>query len=189
MIAKIERRRALFLVIATLVAIAGVAIILKTLASTKPVVVKDEVIVKLVGKKVLPSIDVRTNAVKNGVVQRAFTCDGEGIPPKISWKPYDDVKCYAVIVLDPDAPIGTFYHLIEVVKLANNTAKALKVYPNSAGYEGWFPVCPPHGSTHRYYFVVVGLKICETPKDTATLFEMIKKDVVAVGYVIGKYGR
>jgi Raf kinase inhibitor-like YbhB/YbcL family protein len=68
-----------------------------------------------------------------------------------------------VIVDDPDAPGGEFYHW-GVVDLPAGTTTLGAAVPapahelrNSAGSVGWTSPCPPSG-THHYRFTVYGLR-------------------------------
>ena len=44
----------------------------------------------------------------NEMIPRHFTCDGEDISPPLHWKNAPvETKSFALIMDDPDAPIGT----------------------------------------------------------------------------------
>ncbi len=140
--------------------------------------------VKLFVKKSgLPRIKVSTDAISNGFIKKEFTCYGNSEMPKITWTKYDDAPCYAVIVFDPDVKTGVFIHLFEIV---NGEGKVVKVFYNSALRKGWFPVCPPRGEVHRYYFLVVALDKCEVEGNNVTQF--LSKHALAIGYAIGRFG-
>ncbi|UXD21098.1 hypothetical protein IPA_00135 [Ignicoccus pacificus DSM 13166] len=184
-----EKKFIILTVVAIAIAFIGIAILFMSTTVRTPSKSNQVIAEVLEINKTLPWIEVQTNAVKNGRILKNFTCDGGGQEPIIKWKMYDNANCYAVIVFDPDAPMGTFYHLIELVKINGNEINVVKVYPNSAGYEGWFPVCPPKGETHRYFFVVVALKKCEIHKNFNELIKYIDTNAVALGYEMGTYTR
>lgn len=92
-----------------------------------------------------------------------FTCSGAGSRPALAWRgDLHGAAALAVIVDDPDAPGGEFYHW-GVVDLPAGTTTVGATVPapahelkNSAGGVGWTPPCPPSG-THHYRFTVYGL--------------------------------
>ena len=93
------------------------------------------------------------------------TCKGASESPAVSWDGIPEgTKSLVLILDDPDAPSGTFTHWIlynippEKGSLAPAQTNA-KVLANgaqqgdtSAGFRGYYPVCPPIGTTHRYVF-------------------------------------
>lgn len=93
------------------------------------------------------------------------TCKGASESPGLAWGGIPEgTKSLVLILDDPDASGGTFTHWIlynippEKGSLAPGQTNA-KVLANgaqqgdtSAGSRGYYPVCPPIGSTHRYVF-------------------------------------
>jgi Raf kinase inhibitor-like YbhB/YbcL family protein len=95
----------------------------------------------------------------------ASTCLGASESPSVSWDQIPPgTKSLVLILDDPDAPAGTFTHWILYnippvtggfsagqpnEKVLNNGAN---VGDNSAGSRGYYPICPPIGSTHHYVF-------------------------------------
>lgn len=94
-----------------------------------------------------------------------YTCTGSSTTPGISWTNVPaGTKSLVFILDDPDAPSGTFTHRL----LYNIPATALSIDPdqqnvktlsggtqvgtNTAGSRGYYPPCPPVGTTHRYTF-------------------------------------
>lgn len=94
-----------------------------------------------------------------------YTCTGASATPGISWTNVPaGTKSLVFILDDPDAPSGTFTHWL----LYNIPATALSIDPdqpntkvlsdgaqvgtNTAGSRGYYPPCPPVGTTHRYVF-------------------------------------
>ncbi len=128
-----------------------------------------------------------------GTIPKELSCD---VPkpqvPKVRWTPVEGAKSYALVVMDPDAPIGTFYHLVAYNIRDHEWPSNSTLGPNSAGYEGWFPVCPPKGDkAHRYFFVVIALKEGNLPPglDSQELLKVISKESIAYGFTCGKYKR
>ena len=94
-----------------------------------------------------------------------YSCKGAGESPAVSWGGIPaGTKSLVLILEDPDAPSGTFTHwLVYNIPIdarsipAGQTAQ--KVLSNgaqqgdtSAGSRGYYPPCPPVGTTHRYIF-------------------------------------
>ena len=97
----------------------------------------------------------------NKHIPKRFTCDGEGKNPplKIDKIP-KDTKSLALIVDDPDAPMGTFVHWvvydIPVTPFIVEGSVPGKQGANTARGLDWVPPCPPLG-THRYIFKIYAL--------------------------------
>jgi Raf kinase inhibitor-like YbhB/YbcL family protein len=100
---------------------------------------------------------------EGGVIPTTYTCTGGGQEPPIGWT--GDLRgaaAIAVVVDDPDAPGGTFVHLVVVdlpasaTNLGDSLPSGAAYGLNSAGRAGWTPPCPPSG-THHYRFTVYGL--------------------------------
>jgi Raf kinase inhibitor-like YbhB/YbcL family protein len=96
-------------------------------------------------------------------IPAAYTCSGAGQMPAIAWT--GDLRgaaAIAVFVDDPDAPIGTFVHLVVLDLPATATGLGATLPAgahyglNGAGRPGWTPPFPPSG-THHYRFTVYGL--------------------------------
>jgi Raf kinase inhibitor-like YbhB/YbcL family protein len=101
--------------------------------------------------------------IDGGSIPKDFTCTGAGKMPGLQWK--GDLKgstALAVVVDDPDAPGGTFVHLVVVdlpaatTRLGDSLPAAAHYALNGAGRKGWTAPCPPSG-THHYRFTVYGL--------------------------------
>jgi len=93
------------------------------------------------------------------------TCTGANESPTVSWDRIPaGTKSLVLILDDPDAPAGTFTHWIvyNIPPVAggfstgqtdgNVPDTGAHVGDNSAGSRGYYPPCPPVGSTHRYVF-------------------------------------
>jgi len=94
-----------------------------------------------------------------------YSCKGASESPAVSWDGIPaGTKSLVLILEDPDAPSGTFTHWI-VYNIPTDARSipaaqtARKVLANgaqqgdtSAGSRGYYPPCPPIGTTHRYIF-------------------------------------
>ncbi|MDR3478193.1 MAG: YbhB/YbcL family Raf kinase inhibitor-like protein [Gammaproteobacteria bacterium] len=106
-------------------------------------------------------------AADHGALPVAYTCDGKNISPALLWsgKP-KNTQSFALIVSDPDAPSGTFYHWVLFNIPANVTelAEGISALPGDtvAGKNSWEKMayngpCPPKGASHRYVFTLYAL--------------------------------
>ncbi len=134
-----------------------------------------------------------------------YTCDGQDVSPplKISGLPSDTVEM-ALIMYDPDAPIGTFYHWLlynippDKTELPENIPKD-KVTPygvqgeNDFGNIGYGGPCPPRGhGPHRYFFLIVALKEkidLEPGARVNDLIEKMRGKMIGYGVLMGTYSR
>ncbi len=113
---------------------------------------------------------VSSDFIHNHVIPRKHTCDGEDLPPGLSWDgaPKETIS-YALVLDDPDAPGGIFTHWIifniaaEARGLPSGIAK-VKELPsgilqgvNDFGRVGYGGPCPPAGMPHRYIFHLYAL--------------------------------
>lgn len=99
----------------------------------------------------------------NGQIPSEFTCDSSDVSPPltISDAP-ENAKSIALIMDDPDAPVGTFVHWVvwnipigtkEIRKDSEPSGIQGKTGFGRTGYGG---PCPPSG-THRYFFKLYAL--------------------------------
>jgi Raf kinase inhibitor-like YbhB/YbcL family protein len=100
-----------------------------------------------------------------GEIPKKFTCMGADVSPALAWTdPPQGTRSLALIMDDPDAPVGTFTHwlLYDLPATAENLpeglAKAEEVPGggrqgrNDFGRLGYGGPCPPPGKPHRYFF-------------------------------------
>lgn len=108
------------------------------------------------------TIDVSSSVFSaNEEIPSRYTCDGEDVnPPLTIGKLPERTRSLALIVEDPDAPMGTWDHW-----LVWNIPPAKEIKEDSIpGVEGknsfnkhhYGGPCPPSG-THRYFFKVYAL--------------------------------
>ena len=140
-----------------------------------------------------------------GNIDKKFTCDGADVSPELSWKePPAGTKTLALLVDDPDAPVGNWNHwtlwnlpggsrgLLESVskeaRLPDGTQQGQNDF-RKIGYNG---PCPPPGKPHRYYFKLFALdtKLDLKPGTTKKDLEAaMKGHILAQGEWMGRYGR
>ncbi len=134
---------------------------------------------------------------ENGFFEEAYTCDGEDRAPRVSVEGVPgQAKAVALVMYDPDAPIGTFTHWLSIAP-----ARESLTFPGDARVEGrndfgrigYGGPCPPRGhGVHRYFFLVLALDRDPGLGRGFTLdqlLESIKGHIVSYGYTVGKYER
>ena len=97
----------------------------------------------------------------NGFIPKKFTCQGEDINPGLVIDNIpDETRSIALIVDDPDAPVGTWVHWvvydIPVVSRIDEDSIPGKQGMNDFRTKDYGGPCPPSG-THRYFFKVYAL--------------------------------
>ena len=113
-----------------------------------------------------------SDAFTNGQsIPAKYTCVGKNISPALTWTdPPTDTQSFALIVDDPDAPMGTWVHWVLYnikpdvralhedlpIKGKNVDPDAIFIGKNSSGSIAYQGPCPPSG-THRYYFKLYAL--------------------------------
>lgn len=107
------------------------------------------------------------NVPKNGTIPTQYTCDGADISPALHWGGAPaNTESYVLVLSDPDAPGGTFYHwaIYDLPKALLSLPEGAKTLPQGASYgkNSWNRPqyngpCPPRGTIHRYIFALYAL--------------------------------
>lgn len=111
---------------------------------------------------------LHTNAfVDGGPMPVLYTCDGKNISPFLEWEHLPNkTQSLAVIVIDPDAPGGIFYHwlLYNIPTSMTSLSEGMTHFPtnvllgkNSFGKLAYSGPCPPKGASHTYLFTLYAL--------------------------------
>jgi len=143
-------------------------------------------------------MEVTSPAFKNmQPIPAKYTCDGNNISPPIdvSGAP-DGAKSLALIVDDPDAPMGTWVHWVvwnlPVKNMPENKLEFGGIQGmNSFGKLDYGGPCPPNGR-HRYFFKVYALDAKLDLEDGIPKTELeaaMKGHVLAEAQLIGTYER
>ncbi len=151
---------------------------------------------------------LRSPSFENGGrIPVRYTCDGEDVSPRLEWSSAPSgTKSYALIMFDPDAPLGTFIHwvLYNIPSDRNYIEESVPRAPrvpglglqgvNDFGFHGYGGPCPPPGhGEHRYFFALHALDIEDVGLGpgarAAQLIDRIKDHVVGYAVLMGKYGR
>ncbi len=136
-----------------------------------------------------------------------YTCQGQDISPALAWSSAPDgTQSLALVMDDPDAPMGTWVHWVvynipaEAAGLAEAASQAKGAAFNlpagaqqgmtsfrRASYGG---PCPPSG-VHRYVFHLYALDtiFAQEGMDKAALLEAMQGHVLAQGELIGVFGK
>ena len=151
-------------------------------------------------------MNLSSPSFKNGGdIDKKFTCDGADVSPELVWSDAPaGTKTFALLVDDPDAPVGNWNHWTiwnvpaSAQHLSEGTPKEARLSDGSQqglndfhepGYNG---PCPPQGKRHRYYFKLFALDTKLELKPTAAKKELeaaIKGHILAQAEWMGRYRR
>jgi Raf kinase inhibitor-like YbhB/YbcL family protein len=138
-------------------------------------------------------------------IPATHTCDGRDTSPALRWTtPPSGTRSFALIVDDPDAPVGTWVHWVlyripvTVRELPEGVA-ARETVPgagthgvNDFGTIGYGGPCPPRGPAHRYVFTLYALDAeLSLPSGTtkAALLKAIEGHILGQAELMGRYRR
>ena len=131
------------------------------------------------------------------------SCDGKGQSPPLAWSGAPEgTRSFALIMDDPDAPMGTFVHWVIYGIPASSTglpaamskdaqlADGSMQGPNTMGRAGYTPPCPP-GGTHRYFFKLYALDLAIDAAGMGKdqLLSAMQNHILAQGELMGTYTR
>ncbi|MEL9940568.1 MAG: YbhB/YbcL family Raf kinase inhibitor-like protein [Ignisphaera sp.] len=189
------------------ITIAIIALIIVTIIAYKYLITPEStsigISIESVVKSARKSILVTSTSFSNGsVIPQKYTCDGENISPQLTISNIpQEAKSIVLIVYDPDAPSGVFYHWIVYglnganIDISEGESKSgsLRQGLNSFGHVGYGGMCPPRGDKpHRYIFLAMALDIDSDwgsglmPED---VLSRVNGHVIAYGYIVGFYSR
>jgi Raf kinase inhibitor-like YbhB/YbcL family protein len=129
-----------------------------------------EASVEVTEEETVMPFEISSPAFANGeAIPVDFSCDGNDSSPVLRWtEPPADTQSFAIIMDDPDAPMGTWVHWI-VYNIPASTRELEENMPTipelgngirqgytSARSTGYHGPCPPSG-THRYFFKLYAL--------------------------------
>ena len=134
---------------------------------------------------------------ENGKIPKEYTCDGQDTsPPLVIENPPANTASFALIMDDPDAPVGTWVHWV-VWNIDPATREiAFAAVPKGAvqgindfGKKAYGGPCPPSGS-HRYFFKLFALNALLTLAPGSTkgdLEKAMKEHILARAELVGKF--
>jgi Raf kinase inhibitor-like YbhB/YbcL family protein len=97
----------------------------------------------------------------NDYMPSKFTCEGEDCNPELNIEGIPgQAKSLALVMDDPDAPMGTWVHWVVfdmpvTARIEENSVPG-KLGITNSGRKDYHGPCPPSG-THRYFFKVYAL--------------------------------
>ena len=142
-------------------------------------------------------------------IPRQHTCDGEDSSPPLRWTGAPEgTRTFALIMDDPDAPVGTWVHWVlydlpaDATELGRGLPKQEKLDSGAThglcwgvssfqrvGYHG---PCPPPGKPHRYVFKLQALDTLLGLGPRATKDDVLRAaegHVLAEARLVGTYRR
>ncbi len=140
---------------------------------------------------------------EGGAIPKLHTADGADLSPSLEWSGEPQgTKSFALIVEDPDAPVGTWNHwlLWDVPPSAHALAQGLKPGQtgvsgaNDFGRPGYGGPSPPKGhGPHRYFFRLYALDeptlSLKAGAHRAELNHALSGHVLAEAQYMGRYER
>ncbi|MGE5464333.1 MAG: YbhB/YbcL family Raf kinase inhibitor-like protein [Syntrophothermus sp.] len=153
------------------------------------------------------SLDLKSDAFVNGQsIPAKYSCIGKNISPDLTWSdPPAGTRSFALLVDDPDAPMGTWVHWVlfnipsdrrslpEDLPVTGKNVDPNAIYfgKNSSGNTRYDGPCPPSG-THRYYFRLYALDTILDLLPGATKEEVLKAmkgHILAQGELMGTFSK
>jgi Raf kinase inhibitor-like YbhB/YbcL family protein len=153
-------------------------------------------------------LTIRTPAFADGKpIPVKCTRDGDNLSPPLTWSGAPSgTKGFALILEDPDAPDGTFYHwavfdipaeragLPEGVGGKSGGAEGMKFAVNDFGRARYDGPEPPVGhGVHHYHFRLAALDVPSLPLPgkvkVADVWREAQKHALATAEVVGTYER
>lgn len=135
----------------------------------------------------------------NAVIPKVYTCDGDDTNPPLAFSQVPPAaKSLALIVDDPDAPMGIWVHWVmwnlkpETVAIgANSVPPGAMQGRNDWHKNSYGGPCPPSGS-HRYFFKLYALDALLDLGPSATkkdLERAMDGHIIATAEIVGLYAR
>lgn len=114
-----------------------------------------------------------------GKIPSNFTCDGNNVNPQLDFSSVpQNTQGLALIVDDPDAPMGTWTHWViwnidpKTTRIAENSVPINALQgKNSFGRLSYGGPCPPSGE-HRYFFKLFALDIMLDLREGSTVKDL-----------------
>lgn len=149
------------------------------------------------------SLELTSSSFSGDVIPNQYSCDGNDTSPQLSWKLVPArTRSFALLVIDKDAPVGSFVHwllydipaerheLPEGVPKQAELADGSRQGQNDFKKIGYGGPCPPAKSTHRYTFSIYALdaKLNLPPGATEKqIREAMNGHILAQGTIIGRF--
>lgn len=132
-----------------------------------------------------------------------FTCQGADVSPSLEWMGEPkETHSFALIMDDPDAPVGIWNHwlLYDIGAHVRNLAQGFKAGglgvsgKNSWGKPGYGGPCPPKGhGPHQYFFRLYALDVATlglgADADRAQIERAMKGHMLGEAQCMGRFER
>ena len=142
---------------------------------------------------------------EGGKIPAKYTCEGEDVSTALTWsEPPAETQSFALIVDDPDAPMGVFTHwaIFNIPSDSRQLAEAIPAQTqlpsralqgtNGFGRIGYGGPCPPPGRLHRYQFTLYVLDQSldlDGGVSKEQLLDAMQGNILARGRLTGTYQR
>lgn len=142
---------------------------------------------------------------EGALIPARYTCDGEDISPPLSWSELPaGTESLALIMDDPDAPVGTWVHWVVFDLPPDTRSLPEAVAPGASlpgggmqGRNSWNEAayggpCPPPGSEHGYLFRLYALDVrlgLDADADKGDVEGAMADHILARGQLTGRCGR
>lgn len=158
-------------------------------------------------KSINMEMKIYSSAFKDGnFIPSRYTCEGANVSPQLHWNNVPkDVKSFAIIMHDPDAPGGDFVHWViynipgnvkelhEDVTPSRNISDEVMFGTNEFGRVGYSGPCPPPGKPHHYLIQIYALDTIlhhlETGCTRQQLLKAMEGHILAEDKLTGKFRR
>lgn len=151
------------------------------------------------------SIQLTSDAfAPEGPIPALYSCTGSDISPALTWsEPPTGTQSFALIMDDPDAPVGTWVHWVlfnipassrglpEAISSEGTLSDGSLHGKNSGGNPGYNGPCPPSG-THRYFFKLYALDEMldlSSGADKGELLKAMEGHILAQGELMGTFSK
>jgi Raf kinase inhibitor-like YbhB/YbcL family protein len=152
------------------------------------------------------SFELKSSAFEaNQTIPRKHTCEGPDVSPPLEWSAVPDgTAALALIVDDPDAPVGAWVHWViydlpaqsrnlpEGIPTLETLEGGAKQGVNDFRRVGYGGPCPPPGAPHRYFFKLYALdkQLGLRPRATKQqVVDAMKGHILGEAQLIGVYKR
>jgi Raf kinase inhibitor-like YbhB/YbcL family protein len=151
------------------------------------------------GKRVKQMEITSRSFTEGGTIPARYTCDGDDVNPSLTIGTVPEkAQSLALIMDDPDAPVGTWVHWVvwnmtpaHGVIQENSAPEGAVQGRNSWGKNRYGGPCPPSGS-HRYFFKLFALDTLLTlpaSADKGLLEKAMHGHILAEAQCMGTYKR
>ncbi len=140
---------------------------------------------------------------EGATIPKLHTCEGANLSPALEWSGEPgQTRSFALIVDDPDAPVGTWNHwlLFDIPPSVHSLAQGFKPGgtgisgKNDFGNQGYGGPCPPRGhGQHRYFFKLYAVGVPSlglgAGAKRAELDKALQGHILAEAQYMGRYER